>query len=277
MILEQIIERLYELPPEKLARENALGAFLQLKEHLNRGDVRAAEFIGGTWRVNPWVKKGILLGFRLGTLVECSKDGMFRYFDKDTMPLKQIAADDNVRIVPGGTAIRDGAYVGKGVIIMPPAYINVGAYVDDGTMIDSHALVGSCAQIGKRVHRSAGSQSGGVLDPAGVMPVIIEDEVMVGGNCGVYEGTIVKRRSVLAAGVILTGSTPVYDVVKKKVYRATSETPLTIPENAVVVPGTRGIEDTWASVQDIALYSPIIIKYRDEKTDAATALEESLR
>ncbi len=277
MILEQIIDRLYELPQEKLDRENALGAFLQLKEHLNRGDVRAAELIGGTWRVNPWVKKGILLGFRLGTLVECSKDGMFRYFDKDTMPLKQVAADDNVRIVPGGTAIRDGAYLGKGVIIMPPAYINVGAYVDDETMIDSHALVGSCAQIGKRVHLSAGSQIGGVLEPAGAMPVIIEDEVMVGGNGGVYEGTIVKRRSVLAAGVILTGSTPVYDVVKKKIYHATPETPLIIPENAVVVPGTRGIKDAWAAGQNIALYSPIIIKYRDEKTDAATALEESLR
>ena len=277
MILEKIVDRLYDIPLEKLDRSSALGAFNQLKEHLNQGDVRAAEFIGGTWRVSPWVKKGILLGFRLGTLVEWSKDEMFRYFDKDTMPVKKMAIDDNVRIVPGGTSIRDGAYVGKGVIIMPPAYINVGAYVDDGTMIDSHALVGSCAQIGKRVHLSAGSQIGGVLEPVGAMPVIIEDEVIVGGNCGVYEGTIVKRRAVLAAGVILTGSTPVYDVVKKQVYRKTPEAPLTIPENAVVVPGAREIQDAWAASQHLALYSAIIIKYRDEKTDAATALEESLR
>ncbi len=277
MILQQIIERLYDIPPDQLAHGNALGAFNQLKEHLNNGDVRAAEFVGGTWRVNPWVKKGILLGFRLGALVEWGKNGLFRYFDKDTMSVKEMAVDDNVRIVPGGTAIRDGAFVGKGVIIMPPSYINVGAYIDEGTMIDSHALVGSCAQIGKRVHLSAGSQIGGVLEPVGDMPVIIEDEAMVGGNCGVFEGMIVRRRAVLAAGVILTGSTPVYDVVKKKIYRKTPEAPLIIPENAVVVPGARALEEAWATAQHVALYTPVIVKYRDETTDAATALETSLR
>lgn len=284
MILQQLIETIYDFPPEKLDLEDARYAVEQLKTSLNDGTIRAAEYYGGKWRVNPWVKKGILVGFRIGALREISYNGIFTYLDKDTMSLRKFSAKDNIRIVPGGTAVRDGAYIGKGVVIMPPAYVNIGAYVDEGTMIDSHALVGSCAQIGKRVHLSAGAQIGGVLEPIGAMPVIIEDEVMVGGNCGVYEGTVVQRRAVLAAGVILTGSTPVYDIVKKQIYRKTADAPLTIPANAVVVPGSRpawsgsGKEtDEWARSQHLSLYCPIIIKYRDEKTDAATALEESLR
>lgn len=277
MILQQLIERLYDFSPDKVDLVDARYAVEQLKISLNDGTVRAAECHAGSWRVNAWVKKGILLGFRIGILREYSRDGSFSYFDKDTMSLKKITLDNDARIVPGGTAVRDGAFLGKGVIVMPPAYINVGAYVDEGTMVDSHALVGSCAQIGKRVHISAGAQIGGVLEPIGAMPVIIEDDVMVGGNCGVYEGILVKRRAVLAAGVILTGSTPVYDVVKKDVYRKSDTAPLTIPENAVVVPGARGLKDEWATSQQLSAYTPIIIKYRDEKTDAATVLEQGLR
>jgi 2,3,4,5-tetrahydropyridine-2-carboxylate N-succinyltransferase len=223
------------------------------------------------------VKKGILLGFRLGSLSDISINENFRYFDKDTFPLKRIALKDNVRAVPGGTAIRDGAFVAPTVVIMPPAYINVGAYVDEETMIDSHALVGSCAQIGKRVHLSAGAQIGGVLEPVGEMPVVIEDDVVVGGNCGVYEGTIVRRRAVLGAGVILTGSTPVYDSVKQVVYRRSKDHPLEIPEGAVVVSGGRPLDSQFGVEHHLSLYAPIIVKYRDEKTDAATVLEESLR
>lgn len=284
MILQQLIETMYDYPPDKLDLEDARYAVEQLKVSLNDGTIRAAEFFGGKWRVNPWVKKGILLGFRIGVLRDVSHDGIFTYLDKDTMSLKKITVEDNIRIVPGGTAIRDGAHIGKGVIVMPPAYVNIGAYVDEGTMIDSHALVGSCAQVGKRVHISAGAQIGGVLEPIGAMPVIIEDEVMIGGNCGVYEGTIVQRRAVLAAGVILTGSTPVYDIVNKQMYRKTPDAALTIPANAVVVPGSRpawsGSDanvNEWAKVQHVSLYCPIIVKYRDEKTDAAAALEQSLR
>lgn len=277
MELRETVERLSGVPLDRLNTNDALRAFNQLKIFLNRGEIRAAECVNGVWKVNAWVKQGILLGFRIGKLVEYSRNELFQYFDKDTMPLKRMTVDDNTRIVPGGTAVRDGVYVGNGVIIMPPAYINIGAYVDEGTMIDSHALVGSCAQIGRRVHLSAGSQIGGVLEPIGAMPVIIEDDVMIGGNCGVYEGTLVKRRAVLAAGVMLTGSTSVYDVVKKQIYRKTPDAPLTIPENAVVVPGARAIENEWAVFHRISLYSPVIIKYRDEKTDAATVLEESLR
>lgn len=283
MILQQLIETMYDRPPDKVDFDDTRYAVEQLKISLNSGTVRAAENYAGKWRVNAWVKKGILLGFRVGVLTEVSKDGLFSYFDKDTMALKKITVEDNARIVPGGTAVRDGAFIGSGVIIMPPAYVNIGAYVDEGTMIDSHVLVGSCAQIGKRVHLSAGAQIGGVLEPVGAMPVIIEDDVLVGGNCGVYEGTIVGRRAVLAAGVILTGSTPVYDTVNKQIYRRTAETPLTIPENAVVVPGARPAWDKntgandWAQSQHLSLYCPVIVKYRDEKTDAATALEESLR
>jgi 2,3,4,5-tetrahydropyridine-2-carboxylate N-succinyltransferase len=229
------------------------------------------------WIVNPWVKKGILLGFRLGKIQDYSPNPQFRFFDKSTFPLKSITQEDGVRIVPGGSSVRDGSYIAPNVVIMPPAYINVGAYVDEGTMVDSHALVGSCAQVGKRVHVSAATQIGGVLEPIGAMPVIIEDDVMLGGNCGIYEGTIVKRRAVIGSGVILTGSTPVYDFVKEAVYRRTAERPLVIPEGAVVVQGSRKIDGQFAQQHGIAVYTPVIVKYRDEKTDAATALEESLR
>ena len=276
MTLQQRIEEFYDTPLEKVDRLGAREAVEQLKTLLNKGDVRAAQASGGTWHVNAWVKKGILLGFRVGVLKDSSQNS-FRYFDKDSMSLKKIGLDDSVRIVPGGTAVRDGVYLGKGVIIMPPAYVNIGAFIDHETMIDSHALVGSCAQVGKKVHISAGAQIGGVLEPVGAMPVIIEDEVLVGGNCGVYEGTIVRRRAVLAAGVILTGSTPVYDIVNKQIYRRTAAEPLTIPENAVVVPGSRPASGPWASKQGISLSSPVIVKYRDAKTDATTALEDSLR
>jgi 2,3,4,5-tetrahydropyridine-2-carboxylate N-succinyltransferase len=223
------------------------------------------------------VKKGIVLGFRLGMLEDQSIDARFRYFDKHTYPLKALAVADNVRLVPGGSSIRDGAYVAGGVVCMPPMYINVGAYVDEGTMVDSHALVGSCAQVGKRVHLSAASQLGGVLEPVGALPVIIEDDVMIGGNCGIYEGTIVSRGAVIGAGVILTGATPVYDTVKQQIYRKEGLRPLVIPENAVVIPGTRPLETSWGKSRGLSIATPVIVKYRDEKTDAATALEESLR
>jgi 2,3,4,5-tetrahydropyridine-2-carboxylate N-succinyltransferase len=271
------IENLYAQDVKKIDRTEALKTFAEFKSLLNAGKVRAAEKVDGSWKVNPWVKKGILLGFRLGSLSDVSINENFRYFDKDTYPLKKLTVEDNVRAVPGGTAIRDGAFVAPTVVIMPPAYINVGAYVDEETMIDSHALVGSCAQIGKRVHLSAGAQIGGVLEPVGEMPVIIEDDVVVGGNCGVYEGTIVRRRAVLGAGVILTGSTPVYDSVKHAIYRKSKDGPLEVPEGAVVVPGSRPLNSQFGATHQLSLYAPIIVKYRDEKTDAATALEESLR
>jgi 2,3,4,5-tetrahydropyridine-2-carboxylate N-succinyltransferase len=271
------IESLYAQDVKKIDRTEALKTFDEFKSLLNAGKVRAAEKVDGAWKVNSWVKKGILLGFRLGSLSDVSINENFRYFDKDTYPLKKINLKDNVRAVPGGTAIRDGAFVAPKVVIMPPVYINVGAYVDEETMIDSHALVGSCAQIGKRVHLSAGAQIGGVLEPVGEMPVVIEDDVVVGGNCGVYEGTIVRRRAVLGAGVILTGSTPVYDSIKQAVYRRSRDHPLEIPEGAVVVPGARSFNSQFGTEHHLSLYAPIIVKYRDEKTDAATVLEESLR
>jgi 2,3,4,5-tetrahydropyridine-2-carboxylate N-succinyltransferase len=226
--------------------------------------------------VNPWVKKGILLGFRIGRVAEMGPAG-FQFRDKHTFPLKEIPRNQNVRVVPGGSAIRDGCYIGKNVTCMPPMYVNVGAYVDDGAMIDSHALVGSCAQVGKRVHLSAGAQIGGVLEPVGAMPVIVEDDVLVGGNCGVYEGTILGQGTVLAAGTILTGSTPVYDLVRDAVYRREGEIPLMIPAGAVVVPGARAISKGRGKELGLSLYTPVIIKYRDEKTDQAVRLEELLR
>jgi 2,3,4,5-tetrahydropyridine-2-carboxylate N-succinyltransferase len=271
------IESLHAQDIKKIDRTEALKTFGEFKLLLNAGKVRAAEKIDGVWRVNSWVKKGILFGFRIGRLSDVSINESFRYFDKDTYPLKKITLKDNVRAVPGGTAIRDGAFVAPTVVIMPPAYINVGAYVDEETMIDSHALVGSCAQIGKRVHLSAGAQIGGVLEPVGEMPVVVEDDVVVGGNSGVYEGTIVRSRAVLGAGVILTGSTPVYDSVKQAVYRRSKDHPLEIPEGAVVVPGSRPLDSKFGAEHHLSLYAPIIVKYRDEKTDAATVLEESLR
>ncbi|HET7241686.1 MAG TPA: 2,3,4,5-tetrahydropyridine-2,6-dicarboxylate N-succinyltransferase [Gemmatimonadales bacterium] len=256
----------------------ALDAFRRLKAELNAGTVRAAERgSDGRWRANAWVKAGILLGFRLGQTGPAAPGGPFSFYDKDTYPLRALGPDDGVRLVPGGSAIRDGCYVARGVVCMPPMYINVGAYVDEGTMVDSHALVGSCAQIGRRVHLSAAAQIGGVLEPAGALPVVIEDEVLVGGNCGVYEGTVVRERAVLAPGVLLTGGTAVFDLVHDRVYRREGDRPLEIPAGAVVVPGTRPVRSGPGREAGIGLYTPVIVKYRDEKTDTAVRLEDLLR
>ena len=253
--------------------------FNEFKSALNRGEVRAAQRdANGQWHTNAWVKRGILLGFRMGAIVDMSPAGhALQFLDKHTYPIRQFSTEERVRIVPGGSSIRDGAYIAPGVVCMPPMFVNAGAYVDEGTMIDSHALVGSCAQIGKRVHLSAAAQIGGVLEPAGAMPVIIEDDVIIGGNCGVYEGAIVRERAVLASGTIITGSTPVFDLVRETVYRRSNDTPLEIPAGAVVVPGSRAIQTEKAREWGLSLYAPIIVKYRDEKTDAATQLEEALR
>jgi 2,3,4,5-tetrahydropyridine-2-carboxylate N-succinyltransferase len=277
MTLSQQIESLFAHPPQEKYGDEYLTLFNALKAELNAGRVRAAEKIGSEWRVNAWVKKGILLGFRIGALHDVSINENFRFYDKSTYPLKNISINDGVRIVPGGSSIRDGSYVGRGVTCMPPMYVNVGAYVDDNTMIDSHVLVGSCAQIGKRVHLSAGAQIGGVLEPVGSLPVIIEDEVLVGGNCGIYEGALVRHGAVIGAGVILTGSTPVYDLINDEIYRKTPERPLEIPANAVVISGTRPITQGRGRDLGISIYTPVIIKYRDEKTALSTQLEELLR
>jgi 2,3,4,5-tetrahydropyridine-2,6-dicarboxylate N-succinyltransferase len=277
MNLQQEIERLYDLPVESINRDEALRLIDELKLSLNRGEVRAADKTTGKWKVNTWVKKGILLAFRVGELVEFTESEIFQFFDKHTMGVRQFTGNHEVRIVPGGTVVRDGAYVAAGVVIMPPAYVNIGAYVDEHSMIDSHALIGSCAQIGKRVHCSAAAQIGGVLEPIGSMPVIIEDEVFIGGNAGIYEGTTVMRRAVIGAGVILTRSTHVYDLVRQKIYKGDKETPLTIPEGAVVIPGGRQLDNSFAREHALSVYTPIIIKYRDEKTDASVILEDSLR
>lgn len=274
--LQQEIESAFELPAEGLGPE-AREAFDRFLGALERGEVRAAEPTPSGWKVNQWVKKGILLGFRLGRVVAAEDAGPLRFFDKDTLLPRRLALADKVRVVPGGTAIRSGAHVAPGVVLMPPAYVNVGAYVGEGTMIDSHALVGSCAQIGRQVHLSAAAQIGGVLEPVGALPVIIEDQVLVGGNCGVYEGSIVGRRAVLGAGVILTGGVTVYDLVKRCTYRRTSEAPLRIPEGAVVVPGSRRLKGDFAESHGLSLAAPVIVKYRDEKTDASAALEDALR
>ena len=252
--------------------------FNEFKDSLNRGEIRAAQKTAdGTWHVNTWVKHAILLGFRMGVLTEMSASPTLRFFDKDTFPVRPTSLDDKIRIVPGGSSIRDGVYLAPGVICMPPMYINVGAYVDEATLIDSHALVGSCAQIGKRVHISAAAQIGGVLEPVGAVPVIIEDDVLVGGNCGVYEGTIIREGAVLAPGTILTGATPVYDLVRGEVYRRTKENPLEIPAGAVVVPGSRALEGERAREWGLSLYAPVIVKYRDEKTEGAVQLEQDVR
>jgi 2,3,4,5-tetrahydropyridine-2-carboxylate N-succinyltransferase len=253
--------------------------FKKFKHALSNGEIRAAERDeAGVWRVNGWVKQAILLGFRMGAIVDQSPaDGSLNFWDKDTYRIRQFTAESGVRIVPGGSAIREGAYLAPGVVCMPPMYVNVGAYVGAGTMIDSHALVGSCAQIGARVHLSAAAQIGGVLEPIGAMPVIIEDDVMIGGNCGVYEGAIVRERAVLATGVILNGSTPVYDLARGEIYRKTPEKPLEIPAGAVVVPGSRPAAQEHGKAWGLSLYTPVIVKYRDAKTDAATALENALR
>ncbi len=275
-MLQQKIEELYNLPASELNDEARI-IFEEFKVKVNSGEIRSAEKVGDSWKVNLWVKKGILVGFRLGKLVDLSINENFRFIDKDTFPLKKITLEDKIRQVPGGSSIRDGAFVGESVTLMPPMYINVGAYVDEGTMIDSHALVGSCAQVGKRVHVSAAAQIGGVLEPIGAMPVIIEDDVFVGGNTGIYEGAIIKSRAVIASGVILTGSTKVYDLVNETVISASQESPLVIPENAVVVSGSRPAKSRFAKENGIQIYTPVIIKYRDNKTDASTVLEDSLR
>lgn len=252
--------------------------FEEFKQALNRGEVRAAEKSArGKWVVNSWVKQGLLLGFRMGATIDVSTGESFKFFDKDTYPSRPTTIEDNVRIVPGGSTIRDGAYIAPGVVCMPPMFVNAGAYVDAGTMIDSHALVGSCAQIGKRVHISAAAQIGGVLEPVGAVPVIIEDDVLVGGNCGVYEGAIVRERAVLASGTILTGSTPVYDLVRGEIYQRTPDGPLEIPVGAVVVPGSRAVTTERGRAWGLSLYAAIIVKYRDEKTDTAVRLEDYLR
>jgi 2,3,4,5-tetrahydropyridine-2-carboxylate N-succinyltransferase len=279
--LRAAIERLFTLGASlrsvRTDHVEAHRVFLDFRRALTKGKVRAAEKIDGGWQTNVWVKQGILLGFRLGELAEMGEPRGLSFVDKDTFPLRRFRVADGVRVVPGGSSVRQGAYVAPGVVCMPPMYINVGAYVDEGTMVDSHVLVGSCAQVGKRVHLSAGSQIGGVLEPMNASPVIIEDEVLVGGNCGVYESTLVKARAVLGAGVILTRSTPLFDLARGEVYRATPETPLEVPEGAVVVPGSRAIARGRATEWGLSLYTPVIVKYRDEKTDRSTELEDLLR
>jgi 2,3,4,5-tetrahydropyridine-2-carboxylate N-succinyltransferase len=275
--LREQIERFAADLPDA-ARPDARAAFDELKVLLQTGRVRAAEREdGGTWRVNTWVKAGILLGFRLGRVENLPDAGPLGFIDKDTYGVRRFVPQDQIRVVPGGSSVREGAYLGAGVVCMPPMYVNTGAYVGEGTMIDSHALVGSCAQVGRRVHVSAGAQIGGVLEPAGALPVIIEDEVLVGGNCGVYEGTIVRARAVLAPGTILTGGTAVYDAVLGRLLRRGESGPLEIPSGAVVVPGSRPVRSGPGVEAGISLYTPVIVKYRDEKTDAAVQLEELLR
>ncbi|HEY4362253.1 MAG TPA: 2,3,4,5-tetrahydropyridine-2,6-dicarboxylate N-succinyltransferase [Bryobacteraceae bacterium] len=274
------IEKLFDEKPAAYTEED-FGLFAKFKQALNEGLVRSAEPDASTptgWRVNTWVKKGILLGMRMGTVVDMSPDpARLPMFDKTTWPVKKMSAADGFRLVPGGSSVRDGCFIGKGVICMPPMYINMGTWVGDGTVIDSHALVGSCAQVGKNCHISAAAQLGGVLEPVGAMPVIIEDEAVIGGNCGVYEGTIVKKRAVLASGTILTRSTPVYDIVRGQVYRGSDEEPLVIPEEAVVVAGSRAFAHGHGKEWGLSLYTPVIVKYRDSKTDARVQLEDLLR
>lgn len=274
------IETLFDEKPSTYTEEH-FALFARFKEALNSGAVRAAEPDSSAktgWRVNAWVKKGILLGFRMGGIVDMSVDPTRQpFFDKATWPVKRMTAANGVRIVPGGSSIRDGCFIGKGVTCMPPMYINAGAYVGDGTMVDSHALIGSCAQVGKNCHISAASQIGGVLEPVGALPVIIEDHVLVGGNCGVYEGTVVKSRAVLGTGTVLNRSTPVYDIVRETVYHATTDEPLVIPEEAVVVAGARAFGHGKGKEWGLALYTPVIVKYRDAKTDIRIQLEDLLR
>lgn len=278
--MRQEIEQLFDNKPEQYLAEH-FALFSRFKAALNAGEIRAAEPDGSQsigWRVNGWVKKGILLGFRLGSIVDMSIDAnRLPFLDKSTYPVRRFTPEDGVRIVPGGSSIRDGCYIGKGVTCMPPMYINAGAYVADGTMVDSHALVGSCAQIGKNCHISAASQIGGVLEPVGALPVIVEDDVLIGGNCGVYEGTVVKKGAVLGTGTILNRSTPVYDLVRGEVYRATDDTPLVVPEGAVLVAGSRAVTSGPGKEWGISIYTPVIVKYRDEKTGAKIQLEDLLR
>ncbi|HET9181630.1 MAG TPA: 2,3,4,5-tetrahydropyridine-2,6-dicarboxylate N-succinyltransferase [Candidatus Angelobacter sp.] len=276
--LEIDIERFYSAG--SLTGDNTVAAsraFSEFRAELTAGRIRAAEKRDGHWRVNAWVKKGILLGFRLGELEEMGGAGPLAFVDKATFPARRFGISDNIRLVPGGSSVREGAYLAPGVICMPPMYVNVGAYIDQATLIDSHALVGSCAQIGKRVHLSAAAQIGGVLEPVNASPVIIEDDVLVGGNCGVYEGTQVRKGAVLGAGTILTRATPVYDIVREQIYRSSPDGPLVIPEAAVVVPGSRAVTKGKASEWGLSLYTPVIVKYRDEKTQSSIELEDLLR
>ena len=276
MSLREQVEGLYAKGGDFSSTDREV--FESFKQALNRGEVRAAERDAeGRWGVNPWVKSGILVGFRMGVLSDMSAHASLRFFDKDTYPVRPTTIMEGVRIVPGGSSVRDGAYLAAGVVCMPPMYVNAGAYVDEGTMIDSHALVGSCAQVGRRVHLSAAAQVGGVLEPVGAVPVVIEDDVLVGGNCGVYEGTVVRAGAVLAPGTILTGATPVYDLVRGEVYRRTEDAPLEIPAGAVVVPGSRAVTTERGREWGLSLYAPVIVKYRDEKTDRAVQLEDYLR
>lgn len=278
--IRQSLESLFEQKPTCYSDEQRR-LFIEFRDLLNRGVVRSAEpdqSQAGGWRVNSWVKKGILLGFSMGEIIGMpGQGGPSQFFDKSTYPLKRFSAEDGVRIVPGGSSVRDGCYVGRSVTCMPPMFINVGAYVSEGTMIDSHALIGSCAQVGRNCHISAASQIGGVLEPVGALPVIVEDDVLVGGNCGIYEGTIVKRRAVLGSGTILNRSTPVYDLVRATVHHATSNAPLIIPEEAVVVAGSRDVQSGSGKEWGISLYTPVIVKYRDTRTETKIQLEDLLR
>jgi 2,3,4,5-tetrahydropyridine-2,6-dicarboxylate N-succinyltransferase len=277
--LQQQIERFFGMGASAVGNQEAMSAFFELRAALESGELRSASPDASQptgWRVNAWVKQGILLGFRLGALEEMST-APFSFVDKHTYPARHFTADQGIRVVPGGSSVRAGVYLARGVVCMPPMYINTGAYVDEGTMVDSHALVGSCAQIGKRVHLSAAAQIGGVLEPVNASPVVIEDDVLIGGNCGVYEGTIVRKGAVLAAGAILTRGTPVYDLVRGEVLRATADRPLIVPEAAVVVPGSRAVNKGKGQEWGLSVYAPVIVKYRDEKTDLSTALEDLLR
>jgi 2,3,4,5-tetrahydropyridine-2-carboxylate N-succinyltransferase len=278
--LQAEIEKLFDNKPADYSSDH-LHLFATFKIALNQGRIRAAEPDASSptgWRVNAWVKKGILIGFRMGGVTDMSIDAVRQpFFDKSTYPVKSFSSSSGVRIVPGGSSIRDGCFIGTGVTCMPPMFINTGAYVDNGTMIDSHALVGSCAQVGKNCHISAASQIGGVLEPVGAMPVIVEDDVLVGGNCGIYEGTVVKQRAVLGTGTILNRSTPVYDLVRGAIYKATDDEPLVIPENAVIVAGSRAVTRGPGKDWGISIYTPVIIKYRDVKTDTKIQLEDLLR
>jgi len=278
--LRHHIEHWFSLGAEAVGDPDALGAFRTLRNALESGTVRSAEPDASEptgWRVNPWVKRGILLGFRLGHLESVGNDAVLSCVDKNTFPTRRFSPEQGIRIVTGGSAVRAGAYLAPGVVVVPPAYVNTGSYIDEGTLVDSHALVGSCAQIGKRVHLSAAAQIGGVLEPVNASPVIIEDDVLVGGNTGVYEGTIVRSKAVLAAGTVLTRGTPVYDLPNDTVIRATAETSLIIPSGAVVVPGSRAIQRGAGKELGLSVYTPIIVKYRDEKTELSTALEDILR
>ena len=275
--LQREVERLYALGAAACTDPDAAETFLRFRDALTAGQIRAAGKVDGRWQTNAWVKQGILLGFRIGKLAESGDPRVLSFVDKDTYPTRHFAASEQVRVIPGGSSIRSGAYVASSVVCMPPMFINVGAYVDEGTMVDSHALVGSCAQVGKRVHISAAAQIGGVLEPINASPVIIEDDVLIGGNCGVYEGTQVGARAVLGAGVILTRSTPLFDTAKGEIYRASGAEPLRVPEGAVVVPGARAITKGKAAEWGLSLYTPVIVKYRDERTDRGVELEDLLR